>query len=98
MALSVGTHLRTPSSAAEVIVVRGPDVDGELQCHGGVMGPDATAGDVTDPDAPQLAMGKRYTDEATGLEVLIVKPGAGPLAFAGRELALREAKPLPASD
>jgi len=43
-------------------------------------------------------LGKRYVDEPTGLEVLCVKPGSGTLAADGRDLTLKSAKPLPASD
>ena len=43
-------------------------------------------------------LGKRYVDEPTGLEVLCVKPGSATLAADGRDLTLKSAKPLPASD
>jgi hypothetical protein len=42
-------------------------------------------------------MGKRYVDEA-GAEVLVTKPGAGSLSIGATALALKEVKPLPASD
>ena len=48
--------------------------------------------------AAGTAMGKRFADDASGLEVLCVKGGAGSLALDGRPLGLREAKKLPASD
>jgi hypothetical protein len=43
-------------------------------------------------------LGKRYVDEATGLEVLCTKPGAGGLAVDGRPLGVKAPKALPASD
>ncbi len=43
-------------------------------------------------------LGKRYTDEAAGLEVLCVKGGEGSLSLNDKLLVLREAKPLPSSD
>ena len=42
-------------------------------------------------------MGKRYVAEG-GVEVLVTKAGAGSLSLGRTALALKEAKPLPASD
>ena len=42
-------------------------------------------------------MGKRYVDD-DGAEVLVTKAGAGTLSIGATPLALKEAKPLPASD
>jgi hypothetical protein len=47
-------------------------------------------------DGPLL--GKRYVDEDTDLELLCSRPGAGALTADGRPLAVKTAKPLPASD
>jgi hypothetical protein len=41
-------------------------------------------------------LGKRYT--AQDMELLVTRPGAHGLAVGGEPLALKEAKPLPASD
>jgi hypothetical protein len=43
-------------------------------------------------------LGKRYVNEQTGLEVLCTKAGAGPSVAEGRQLVIRAAKALPASD
>ena len=43
-------------------------------------------------------MGKRYSDEESGLEVLCSKAGEGALAGDGRALPVKGAKPLPSSD
>ncbi len=43
-------------------------------------------------------LGKRYSDEASGVEILCVKPGAGSLGIDGRLLELKTAKALPSSD
>ncbi len=43
-------------------------------------------------------MGKRYADEALGLELLVTKPGAGTLSIGETAIALTDAKPLPSSD
>jgi hypothetical protein len=43
-------------------------------------------------------LGKRYSDDELGLELLCTKGGEGTLAVNGTPLPLRDAKPLPASD
>lgn len=49
-------------------------------------------------DGPMIELGKRYSDDDAGVEVLCVKPGVGPLLFGAQELSLKGAKALPASD
>jgi hypothetical protein len=56
-------------------------------------------GDAPDPSlAGGTQMGKRYADEASGLEVLCTKAGAGTLTLDGAPIELKGAKPLPSSD
>jgi hypothetical protein len=43
-------------------------------------------------------LGKRYVHQASGLELLCVKPGAASLSVDGELLPLKSAKQLPASD
>jgi hypothetical protein len=45
---------------------------------------------------PQL--GKRYICDVCGTEILCNKPGAGNAACCGKDMNLKEAKPLPSSD
>ena len=75
---------------------------GELQCGGVAVLPHgsdvAVSGDVHPDHAGGVMIGKRYTDADSGIEVLGAKAGKGSLAYDGRPLALKEAKPLPASD
>lgn len=97
MSRKPGTRLVTSTSACEVLVIRAPTTDEALTCAGGEMTVGGTAGD-DGGGAAAVQLGKRYADEISGLEVLCVKPGAGPLRIADRELVLRAAKPLPASD
>lgn len=47
-------------------------------------------------EMPQL--GKRYVCEACGTEILCNKPGSGTVGCCGKEMQLKEAKPLPSSD
>lgn len=98
MSLTTGAHLRTASSPCEVVVVRAPSAAGSVLCAGQAMTSDASLDMSSATDGPMVALGKRYTHEASGLELLCVKPGPGPLTFAGEQLVLKSAKPLPASD
>jgi hypothetical protein len=98
VAVKVGLRLRAQNSPCEVMVVKGSDADGVLACGGLAMSADAPAGDAEAPAGPPIKLGKRYSDEGSGIEVLCTKQGIGPLTFADRELTLLSAKPLPASD
>ena len=96
-----GTRLQSQVCDTQVIVVRSADSLDDLRAGGAPMVPigTETAGDGTlDPALSDgNAMGKRYVDE-TGAEVLVTKAGAGTLSIGATALALKEAKPLPASD
>jgi hypothetical protein len=62
------------------------------------LGAEPPADAAPDPAfADGSTMGKRYIDEG-GAEVLVTKAGAGSLSVGATPLALKEAKPLPASD
>jgi hypothetical protein len=98
VSLKVGSRLRTPTSTAEVIVVRAGAEDGDLLCAGGTMTTEALTVDQQSGGDSPLLLGKRYTEDESGLEVLCTKPGAGPLVFGGRELVVKSATALPASD
>src|SRR6202045_3444782 len=95
-----GTRLASQVCDTQVIVVRAADSVDDLRCGGHPMvALDADqSGDAPDPAMSDgNAMGKRYVDE-TGAEVLVTKAGAGTLSVGTTALALKEAKPLPASD
>ncbi|AMO62960.1 Uncharacterised protein [Mycolicibacterium phlei] len=99
--LKNGTRLRSQVCDTQVIVVRASATLDDLRCGGAPMIPigDEPSGQAQ-PD-PALAdgtvMGKRYVDDA-GAEVLVTKAGTGTLTVGSTPLALKEAKPLPASD
>jgi hypothetical protein len=99
MSLKAGMRLFAQNSSCEVIVVKGADSVGSLSCAGLDMLPDAP-GEAAPraPDDPLVQLGKRYVDDNDLIEVLCTKAGAGPLAIDGRELVMKTAKPLPASD
>lgn len=91
-----GTRFHSTNGDVCVVVVR-PGADEALFCAGELMSTDpvpaaAAAGEAT------IQIGKRYHDEETGLEVLCVKGGVGPLVHQGRELDVKAAKQLPSSD
>ncbi len=102
MEIKPGSRWKSAVCTAEMVVVRPPKTPGELQCGGVAVVAQAEAGppsgDVHPDHAGGVLIGKRYTDEDSGIEVLGAKAGQGSLAFDGRPLSLKEAKPLPASD
>lgn len=102
MELKPGSRWKSAVCDAQMVVVRPPSGAGELQCGGAPVLPiDDTAapsGAVSPDFAEGVAIGKRYVDEDSGLEVLGAKAGKGSLAFNGRAMTLKGAKPLPASD
>ncbi|ORW98037.1 hypothetical protein AWC28_07290 [Mycolicibacter terrae] len=80
-----------------MLVVRAPATDESLTCAGGVMACDIKSGVASD-EQPDIVLGKRYADDPSGLEVLCVKAGRGPLRFGARDLVMRAPKALPSSD
>lgn len=99
--LKNGTRLRSQVCDTQVIVVRASEALDDLRCGGAPMIPigDEPSGQAQlDPAlADGTVMGKRYVDDA-GAEVLVTKAGTGTLTVGATPLALKEAKPLPASD
>ncbi len=97
-----GTRMRSAVCATEVMVVAAPKDEGvELACGGAPMlAIDAEpGGGEPSPDFKEgTQLGKRYVNEAGSLEVLCTKPGEGSLSVGGTALAIKGAKPLPASD
>ncbi|HEY3844368.1 MAG TPA: hypothetical protein VGL48_14045 [Acidimicrobiales bacterium] len=102
MELKPGSRWASATCEVEVVVVRAPSDPVSLECGGLAMVPtgDATANGT--PPHPEFAggtqIGKRYADEASGIEILATKAGLGTLAVGGLALPQKEAKPLPSSD
>jgi hypothetical protein len=99
--LKPGSRWKSVACSAEIVVVRPPSAEGALYCGGAEMaalGTEAAAQPLDPSASGGVAIGKRYVDEPSGLEVLGSKAGAGALFFDGRPLRMKEAKPLPASD
>jgi len=102
MKLNVGLTLYSAVDSTAVIVVRAAEADVSVTCGGTEMTTEkpaaAEAGAGAAPAQGGTLLGKRYTDEELGLELLCTKPGPGALAVNGAPLELKQAKPLPASD
>ncbi|MDO8361538.1 MAG: hypothetical protein Q7V88_01455 [Actinomycetota bacterium] len=102
MTVKAGSRLFGATSTTEMIVVRAPAGEIELTIGGHPALLDASgrdgSTDVAEGHGGGAAMGKRYVDEAGSIELLCTKAGDGLPALAGELLALKDAKPLPASD
>jgi len=106
--LRPGSRWRSAVCESEVIVVRAP-AEPVLLCIGGApaIAADASqpagpgrpaAGTLDDSLADGTLLGKRYTDEASGLELLCTRAGAGTITVAGRPAMIMPPRKLPASD
>jgi hypothetical protein len=102
MELKPGSRWKSPVCDTEVVVVRPPKTPVSLECGGHPMqshGSAPAAGLSLAADfSAGSQVGKRYSDDETGLEVLCTKGGAGSLSIDGRPIGEKEAKKLPASD
>lgn len=101
MKAKVGATLASTVDATTVVVVRWPDADLDLSCGGAAMVEGRSVEATGSPD-PALSdgtlLGKRYADDAAGVELLCTKAGTGTLTLNGVALPIKAAKPLPASD
>jgi hypothetical protein len=91
------------TDATEVVVVKTPSEPVDLRCGGRpLVAMDADAEVTPQPIEAGFdggtQLGKRYADEALGLEVLCTKGGDGALSVGETILEVKGAKPLPASD
>lgn len=102
MEVKPGSRWKSAVCSSEVVVVRPPKAPVTLECGGRAMiafaeaRPEGLAPAEGFKDG--VAAGKRYFDDASGLEVLGSKAGEGSLSVDGRLLERKEAKALPASD
>ena len=102
MQVKPGSRWRSAVCEAEVVVIKPAREEILLECGGREMLPAGVGlGDLqsaVDGFDNGAQLGKRYEDEATGLEVLCNKAGLGSLGASGRELTMKKAKKLPSSD
>ena len=82
MPTKAGERVKFETGTAGVVVTKGGD----------------GAIDFDPSGAGALQVGKRYTDEASGIEVLVTKPGAGALKVNGAEMAQVQPKQTKSAD
>jgi hypothetical protein len=101
MQLKAGLRLRSVTDTGEVVVVRAPAEPVDLRCGGHALAAidaEVTLQSVAAGFDQGTQLGKRYSDDAVGLEILCTKAGEGSLSVGETLLAVKGAKPLPASD
>ncbi|HWD54673.1 MAG TPA: hypothetical protein VG346_06105 [Acidimicrobiales bacterium] len=99
--LKAGTRLRSVTDTCEVVVVKAPGEPVDLRCGGHpfvAIDAEVTPASIEAGFDGGTQLGKRYADEALGLELLCTKAGAGSLSVGETLLEVKGAKPLPASD
>jgi hypothetical protein len=98
--LKAGQKLWSAVCDTQVIVVRAPQGDVDLRCGGSAMAPGdgERTGDPSPGWSGGTVLGKRYADEASTIELLCARAGAGSLSLGTEAIAQKSAKPLPASD
>ncbi|MDB5422890.1 MAG: hypothetical protein JWQ29_306 [Phenylobacterium sp.] len=102
MDLKPGSRWKSAVCETEVVVVRPPKAPVSLQCGGHPMLAHAAARPeglaIAAGQAGGSPMGKRFADDASGLELLCSRGGEGSLTVDGRPMDVRDPKKLPASD
>ena len=101
MELKAGARLRSATDACEVVVVKAPGEAIDLRCGGQpfvAMDAEVTTGAPAAGFDGGTQLGKRYADEALGLEILCTKAGEGSISVGETVLDVKGATPLPASD
>ncbi|WP_187972538.1 hypothetical protein [Aquibium microcysteis] len=101
MSMKPGSRWKSRVCDAEAVVVRPARAGGLPQCGGVDMAPlgePAETAELRPGFDGGCIVGKRYRDEAVGIELLCTKAGAGSLGFGDTRLAMVEAKQLPSSD
>ena len=102
MALKPGARLKSAVCDTQVMVVKAPAGEHQLQCGGHDMlagAAIAAEGLTLDPtQAGETLIGKRYVNADESVELLCTKGGKGSLVFNGTALEVKQAKQLPSSD
>ncbi|MET7571064.1 hypothetical protein ABZT04_21565 [Streptomyces sp. NPDC005492] len=98
--LRPGDQLASTVCGTRVVVIRAPAAaQPQLGCGGSPLVPVADAPPAKPgPAGTTTLIGKRYVDATGTLELLCTASGAGELTCDGAPMALKAAKPLPASD
>jgi hypothetical protein len=99
--LKAGARLRSATDACEVVVVKAPADPVDLRCGGHPFLPadaEPASESVVAGFEGGTQLGKRYSEDEIGLELLCTKAGEGAISVGETVLAVKGAKPLPASD
>jgi hypothetical protein len=100
--LKPGLRLKSAVCTTEIMVIRAPPGEAQLECGGREMLATTEAAPADAHLDAQLAhgslIGKRYVDAAENYELLCTKAGEGALALGGVPLSIKQAKALPSSD
>ena len=97
LAMKAGARFRSAVSDTQVMVIKAPAGEYDLQCGGAPMiGPNEAA-QAGAPDGETL-IGKRYVNADESVELLCTKGGKGSLSLNGTPLEIKQAKQLPSSD
>ena len=102
MELRPGLRLESATCNTQLVVVKAPKevAEVDLRCGGEPMRILGAPGEPVSLAAGDVGtlLGKRYSDDGLGLEVLCTKGGAGALTVGDVPLLVKGAKPLPSSD
>ncbi len=103
MQVRIGIRLRSQVDSTEVILTRVGATEVDLRCGGHeLISISEVAAEIreatAEPAQQSPLIGKRYSDEPSGLELLCVKSGQHRLTADGRPMPQNAPRPLPASD
>ena len=102
MELRPGLRLESAACDTQVVVVKAPkdNSDVDLRCGGHPMRAVDSGGDRVEAvgESGPTLLGKRYSNDDLGLEVLCTQGGSSALSVGDEPLLEKGAKPLPSSD
>ena len=100
-ALKAGTRLRSTVDSCEIVVVKAPKDPIDLRCGGHpfvAVTDDAPSTSIERGFDAGTELGKRYSSDELGVEVLVTRAGQGSISVGENVLESKGAKALPASD
>ena len=101
MVLKAGARFKSAVCETQIMVIKAPAGEFDLQCGGAPMlAPTAAApaGTQLVPGANETLIGKRYVNADESVELLCTKGGKGALSLNGTPMEVKQAKQLPSSD
>lgn len=101
IALKAGARFKSAVCDTQVMVIKAPAGEFELNCGGAPMIAPAAqppAGMTLAAGDSETLIGKRYVNADESVELLCTKGGKGALSLNGTPLEVKQAKQLPSSD